>query len=367
MAVVPKLKNVVWERLGQNILVMVDRRQMLTVADPDGRIEALMSLLADGTRSASELADALSPRFPDVTAVAVAHGIEALDRLSMLEDATPAGPLSAQQRIRFASNLAFFGAFATLADSAEHMQRRLIDARVAILGVGGLGSTILMQLVGAGVGHLTLVDHDVVELVNFARQFIYRRCDLGRPKVERAAEWVREFDPDVAVRTVSRKLGSAADIAALLDGIDLVVAAVDTPPLEVGSWINAACVAAGVPFVRGGMGVQSAYYSVDPGRGPCHECERGTMLAELDQPTKAGARWRLIMRLRQVNPGIGPVAGAIGAAMAMETIRYLTGFAEPVAAGVLHSFDLGDGGAETLTPWPRRPDCPVCQPAGSAR
>jgi len=127
------------------------------------------------------------------------------------------------------------------------------------------------------------------------------------------------------------------------------------------------CAAAGVPFVRGGMGVQSAYYSVDPGRGPCHECERGTMLAELDQPTKAGARWRLIMRLRQVNPGIGPVAGAIGAAMAMETIRYLTGFAEPVAAGVLHSFDLGDGGAETLTPWPRRPDCPVCQPAGSAR
>jgi hypothetical protein len=115
------------------------------------------------------------------------------------------------------------------------------------------------------------------------------------------------------------------------------------------------------------MGLRPQYYSVDPGQSACVECDRMKMLDELTGPGPGGARWRL-MRQRVAaapNPGVGPVAGLIGSAVALEAIRYITRFTEPVAAGVLHSFDLASGGAEELTPWPARTDCPVCPTAGT--
>ena len=207
----------------------------------------------------------------------------------------------------------------------------------------------------------------MVEERNFSRQFVYRHADIGRSKVDRAAEWVREFSPGTAVRAIDAQIGSPDDVVALLDDVDLVVGAIDTPPIKIASWINSACVAAGVPHVRGGMGIQSSYVSVDPGRSACVECHRTAVLREADQPGSVGAKWRLFERLELVNRGVGPVAGQIGAVIAMEALRYLTGFAAPVAAGVVHTFDLGVGGAETLVRWDRHPDCPVCPTAGAAR
>ena len=298
----------------------------------------------------------------------VSEGISGLDALGMVEDAAKADTLTQWQRDRYYTNLVFFQSFATLALSKEEMQQRLLDANVLILGVGGLGSMVLMHLTGAGIGRFTLVEYDLVEARNFSRQFTYRYADIGRAKVERASQWVREYSPGTEVRALNREITSSADVANLLDltGADIVIAAVDTPPLEIGSWVNQACVAAGVPYIRGGMGVQSSYVSVDPGRSPCFECSRLVMLEEEDEPGAVGAKWRLFQRLDLVNRGVGPIAGQIGALMAMEALRYLSGFAEPVAAGVFHAFDLSEGGAETVTPWVKRDDCPVCPTADTA-
>jgi molybdopterin/thiamine biosynthesis adenylyltransferase len=363
-----KLKPAVWERHGDDLHLMLDQREMRTLLDPDGRIEELLRLLSADAHSLQTLTAGLARRFPDVSPDDVAEGVSGLDGLGMVEDAAKADLLSPWQQGRYFTNLVFFQSFATLAHAKEEMQQRLMDANVLILGVGGLGSMVLMHLAGAGIGRLTLLEHDVLEERNFSRQFIYRHADIGRPKVERASEWVREYSPGTEVRALNRKITSSGDIAELLDGTatDVVIGAIDTPPLEVGSWINQACVGAGVPHIRGMMGVQSGYFSVDPFRGPCFECGRLVMLDEQDEPGAVGAKWRLIQRLRLVNRGVGPVAGQIGALVAMEALRYLTGFAEPVAAGVLHSFDLSEDGAETLTPWEKRADCPVCPSAGTS-
>jgi molybdopterin/thiamine biosynthesis adenylyltransferase len=154
----------------------------------------------------------------------------------------------------------------------------------------------------------------------------------------------------------------------LLDstGANLVINAADSPPLEIDSWVNRACVAAGVPFIRGGMGVQSGYFSVDPGRSARFECDRLAILSELDEPGEVGAKWRLFLRPDLVNRGVGPIAGQIGSLIAMEAIRYLTRFTEPVAAGVCHVFDLSEGGAETVATVEKRADCPVCPTAGTS-
>src|SRR5690606_21292839 len=131
---------------------------------------------------------------------------------------------------RHFSNLEFFAAYSGLRRPRTDFLHRLRSAHVLVLGVGGGGSALVMSLAGLGVGRLTLVDRDDLEPRNFARQFLYRHADLGRSKVDRAAEWVREFDPTIEVRTVDRWIGGPADLADLVSGVDAVAGGLDGHP-----------------------------------------------------------------------------------------------------------------------------------------
>ena len=149
---------------------------------------------------------------------------------------------------------------------------RLIDSHVVVLGAGGLGSAVVQNLAGLGVSALTLLDFDLVELRNFARQFTYTEAQRGLPKVEQVAAWVHAFDSRIEVTAVNDAGHGPDDVRALLSGADLVVSAIDDPD-EVDLWVNEACVGAGVPFIRGGLSyVQGLYWSVDPGRSACRHC-----------------------------------------------------------------------------------------------
>jgi molybdopterin/thiamine biosynthesis adenylyltransferase len=263
-----------------------------------------------------------------------------LDSLRLLEDTDRMDGLTEAQRLRHFSNLAFFRTFSSLDTSAEDMVRRLRSSHVLLLGVGGLGSNVLQNLCGLGVGRLTLVDRDVVEEKNFARQFVYRSCDIGRVKVERAAEWVREFDPAIEVAAIQAEFTSADDVAKLVDSVaaDAVSAGVDYPA-EIDLWVNAACVAASVPFCRAGMSVtESMTWSVDPGRSACLAC----------YPDMPGDR------------GVGPVATHLGSLVAFELTRFLTGFTPPAYAGAMALFDLTSGCAQTVVRADRNSRCLVC-------
>jgi molybdopterin/thiamine biosynthesis adenylyltransferase len=241
---------------------------------------------------------------------------------------------------------------------------------VLVLGTGGLNSTVVPHLAGLGVGRLTLLDHDVVQSRNFARQYLYRHADIGTPKVERAAEWVRRFDPSIDVGTVSGRVDNPHTIAELLDLYrpDAVVAGIDSPD-QVDAWVNQACVPAGVPFVRGGMWVtQGVVWSVDPGRSACVNCrsteedpvEPVAGTADLDAEL---ATVRLHATRPRTNRGIGPVAGLLGSLAAFEILRYLTRFEPPAYAGRPMMIDFAAGCAMHHTSWSRDPHCTVCAAA----
>lgn len=140
-----KLKPAVWERHGDELYLMADQREMQTLLDPDGRVEELLGLLSADAHTLETLTAGLARRFPDVSPDDVAEGISGLDSLGMVEDLAKADLLSQWQQGRYFTNLVFFQSFATLACAKEEMQRRLMDANVLILGVGGLGSMVLMQ------------------------------------------------------------------------------------------------------------------------------------------------------------------------------------------------------------------------------
>lgn len=361
--VTPRLKSINVLADAGTLLLSRDPRSRVELEDRDGQTRALLVLLAEGTRTPPELRAALAERWPSVALSEIHDALDVLDRLGWLEDATADGHLTARQRKRHFSNLAFFDAFTTLERSREEIQRELLGARVVVLGAGGLGSSVVQNLAGLGVSQLTILDFDTIELPNFARQFVYTEADIGRPKADRMAAWLRRYDPCIDVRAVNARVTGPDDVRALLPGADLLISAIDDPP-EVDLWVNEACVGEGVPFIRGGLAyTQGLYWSVDPGQSACRQCleaHRAALVQDIDLPLLT---WERVLRTERVNRGIGPVAQLLGAVVAMEALRYLTRIVPPVAAGTYQLVDFAGSCSTSVDPWPQDPDCEVCASA----
>ncbi|WP_412537815.1 ThiF family adenylyltransferase [Longispora sp. K20-0274] len=336
----PMLKPVDEYRVGDTLRLVRELGVWFDLDDGDGGVAALLGQL-DGTRTVGEISASLGTD--------AAPAIAALDGVGLLEDADAAHNLTAEDHERYASNLAFLSTFASLTTSRYALHSRLRDSRVVLLGVGGLGSTLLLSLAGAGVGHLTLLDVDRVELRNLTRQFLYTEADVGRPKVYRAAARALAVNPTLDVRTVERLVTGPEDVTPLLDDADLVLCGVDRPR-RVRHWVSRACVAAGVPFLSGGMTVtKGVYFGFTPGRDGCMECWEAHA-GPLDDT-----------RVRPpVNRAMGPMAAVVGGLVGVEALRVLTGFAPPVSMGRVWTVDFVTGEATVFDEWARRDDCPVC-------
>lgn len=224
-------------------------------------------------------------------------------------------------------------------------QRRLKDARVLVVGAGGLGSPALLYLGAAGVGTLGVIDDDVVEPSNLQRQIIHADQRLGMPKVHSAAEAVRALNPYVTVLPYRRRL-DAETAAALFPEYDLILDGSDT--FATRSLVNAAAVAARVPLVSGALTQWEGQVAVfDPSRGgPCRAC----VFPEDPAPGLAPAC---------AEAGVlAPLPGVIGSMMAVEAVKHLTGAGEALR-GRLMLYDAMMGEVRVITV-PRRATCAVC-------
>ncbi|MCZ0813737.1 MAG: HesA/MoeB/ThiF family protein [Pseudomonadota bacterium] len=226
-------------------------------------------------------------------------------------------------------------------------QKALKEARVLVIGAGGLGSPALLYMAAAGVGTIGVIDDDVVENSNLQRQVIHRDADIGRPKVQSAMEAMQAQNPAVVVRPYQRRLsaGIAAELFAeydvILDGSDNF----DTRYLA-----NEAAVAAGKPLISGAMSQWEGQLSIfDPARGtPCYQCIFPERPAEGLAPSCAEAGV------------LGPLPGVMGAMMAGEAIKLIAGAGQPLLGEMLiHDALWGETRKIALH---RRADCPVCGP-----
>jgi molybdopterin-synthase adenylyltransferase len=349
-----KLKDVYWARQGEELFLYTPAAEEITLADPSHQVQRLLIAMREGTESLADLAVTLSLPVGEV-----ADAVAALDDLGLVT-AAEAGSMTALQRERYRSNLALFEACGSLGRAAAAFQEALLEAHVVCLGAGGVGTAVLQALCAAGVGRFTLLDFDRVERKNLSRQFLYREGDIGRLKVDCAAEWVRGYNPDAAVTTVNARIGSPDDVSAVLAGADLVIGAVDQP-FQVQDWVDEACVCAGVRYVFGGGRPFSVmYWSVDPGRSACRGCM--VLSGQAGDQARIARLERLMDGVTPVNVGTGPVISLVGGLMAVEAMRHLTGFTPPVAAGRVRVLDLVSG-SEQITEWTRHPDCTRCQAA----
>jgi len=227
-------------------------------------------------------------------------------------------------------------------------QRRLLDARALIIGAGGLGSPAALYLGSAGVGRITLVDHDRVDLTNLQRQIAHNLARVGMPKAESARSAIAAINPDVQVDAQVRRADDET-LDTWLRAADVVLDCSDN--FKTRHAVNAACVRHRVPLVSGAAirfdGQISVYDTRDP-ECPCYACVF---------PPEAAFE-----EVACATMGVfAPLVGLIGTMQAAEALKLLAGIGTSLA-GRLQMLD-----ARTMQ-WTemrlaRQPDCPVCAPA----
>ena len=221
---------------------------------------------------------------------------------------------------------------------------RLAQARALVVGAGGLGSPVAYYLAAAGVGRIGLADGDTVDLTNLHRQILHTTADLGRYKVTSGAEKLRRLNPAVQVAEHREHL-NAANALALLADYDVIIDGSDNFPTRY--LLNDACVLLRKPLVHGAIyrfdGQVSCFV---PGRGPCYRCL-------FPAPPPAGTQ------LSCAEVGVfGVLPGFVGAVMAAEAVKLLSGTGEPLIGRLLlyNSLDLAVHSVRLR----RDPNCPAC-------
>ena len=225
-------------------------------------------------------------------------------------------------------------------------QRRLLEARVLLVGVGGLGSPIAMYLAAAGVGQIVLADFDVVELSNLQRQILHTSNDIGRAKVDSGKDTLRALNPDVNISTINRVFDSDDD--EFITEVEKASVVVDgTDNFETRFALNRACVASKTPLVSGAAlrtdGQVTVFASRDP-QSPCYRCLYSDDASEGEACSDVGV--------------FSPLLGIVGSIEAAETIKLIIGNGDSLVGRVI-VIDVLSMEWRSLK-LRKDPNCPVC-------
>ncbi len=245
--------------------------------------------------------------------------------------------MSAEQRERYSRHL-------LLDEVGIEGQQKLLDARVLLLGAGGLGSPAALYLAAAGVGTLGIVDDDVVDLSNLQRQVIHSSDRIGMSKVDSAEQTINALNPDVKVEKHRLRIGPS-NIMEILPNYDIVVDGLDNFPTRY--LLNDASVRLRIPVVSAAiLGFEGQLSVFDPYEGPCYRC-----LFPVPPPAELAPSCG-------ANGVLGVLPGTMGLLQATEVIKLILGEGEPLIGRLLMYDALAATTSEVRVR--RDPQCPIC-------
>ena len=224
-------------------------------------------------------------------------------------------------------------------------QEKLLGSHILIIGAGGLGSAAAPYLAAAGVGQITLVDHDKVELTNLQRQIMHTQKSIGQHKVDSGKQFLQSINPKLTINAVSEK-ASENLLKELLPTVDLVLDCTDN--FSTRQLINASCFTHQVPLVSGSalkFDGQLSVFDFRNDASPCYAC----LFSPTDQPEEVSC----------ASMGIfSPLVGIIGAMQAAQALQVLIGFGQPLVGRMLLWNALNTQIDEIRIS--RNPECLVC-------
>jgi sulfur-carrier protein adenylyltransferase/sulfurtransferase len=245
--------------------------------------------------------------------------------------------LTAEQRERYSRHL-------LLPEVGMDGQQKLLDAKVLLLGAGGLGSPAALYLAAAGIGTVGIVDNDEVDLSNLQRQVIHSSERIGVSKVESAEQTITALNPDVKVEKYPVRLGPD-NIVEIISGYDIVVDGLDNFPTRY--LLNDASVRLGIPVVSAAiLGFEGQLSVFKPHDGPCYRC-----LFPVPPPAELAPSCG-------ANGVLGVLPGTMGLLQATEVIKLILGEGDPLVGRLLMYDALAATATEVKVR--RDPDCPIC-------
>ena len=246
--------------------------------------------------------------------------------------------LSPEKRARYARHVA-------IPEIGEDGQLKLLDSRILILGAGGLGSPASLYLAAAGVGHLGIIDADIVDESNLQRQIAHSLNTLGSPKVDSAKRAIEALNPDVEVTTYRERLTSENIERILADGWQMIVDGTDNFPTRY--LVNDASVWHDIPVVHGSIYRFEGQVTVfKPGDGPCYRCLYPTPPPPELAPSCAEGGV------------LGVLPGIVGTLQTNEALKLALDIGDPLIGRLLLFDALATDFDEVRIK--RNPDCPVC-------
>lgn len=223
-------------------------------------------------------------------------------------------------------------------------QEALKQSSILILGAGGLGCASSQYLATAGIGKLTLIDDDKVELSNLQRQVLHHDADIGKLKVESAAQALKELNPELEIVTVAKRLNDEA-LLSLVQDHDLVLDASDN--VDTRNQLNRLCYQTKTPLVSGAairMEGQVSVFTYQDESEPCYQCLSALFGSNALSCVEAGV--------------MAPVVGIIGAVQAMEAIKVIAGLGKPIQGKILMLDAMTMSWREMKLM--KQPHCPTC-------
>lgn len=323
--------------------------------DPKLQMWDLVNLL-DG-REVAEVISEILRLHPELSEDDIKGGFEILASHGFIDENYDDATLSD----RYRPNVEYFASIPGGGrPAAFQSQRTLEQSHILLLGVGGGGSNIACLLAGMGIGRITIVDSDVVEESNLGRQFLFTEPDIGKPKVDVAAQRIKSMNQHLSVRPIRMRVDSAKDVENLLQDVDLVICALDEPPFVAQRRVNLAVVRAGIPCVFGATQLtHGRVFTINPGQTGCFDCLH--LYYSRNDP-KFVDQFRGFQESYFKPPTIayGPSIWSITLVMVDEAVRLLTRYTDNRTLGRQYEIDYINYTSFSHPEWPKFDDCPTC-------
>lgn len=320
--------------------------------------------IMDGSISLQALKEHVSSMYPYESQF-LEDLLSVLDNEYLIEDVFynfSNATMEAQER--WSKNVEFFGSYCRANENKYQKQQSLSEIKVVILGLGGVGSNVLLNLAALGVLNFKIVDYDEVNLSNLNRQILYSKADIGHYKSDIAKQKILQLLPEASIESCNKKLESSEDVLEMVKGYDFVIAAADIPRDKILDWVNNACLKFKIPYICGGLdSLWATYFSIMPGVTGCMECWKRS----------AGENRSLYRGIVQAehfssaispNVAIMPMISMVSGLMSSEFLKIVTKISEPRALGKLCVFNFKSSEITVQETWGKLENCPVCSKDG---
>ncbi|PWK13731.1 molybdopterin/thiamine biosynthesis adenylyltransferase [Tumebacillus permanentifrigoris] len=364
----PKIKTTIpYFVLDKEIQIGEELGVACFIDDPTGSVALLVQSL-NGEHDTEQIFEIVSSEYPDISKQDVLDAIQQIDELGFLEDGNiQPQDLTPYLTERYKANLNYFSLFTDLSTSKFEIQEKINRAKISLIGIGGLGSQILYHLSAIGFHNIKALDYDRLELSNFNRQLLYSESDIGELKTGLAQKRIAQFNPNVNLQIINKKIEGSKDVLDHIQGADLVICVADKPTMFIRKWVNEAVVQAGIPMISGGvLNTRGRFFSIVPGTTGCIQCAQEHNELLNPKQKQQLENMKNISYNRQ-NATISSNVGMLAGIMVNEAIKHITGIAEPYSLGRACEINFVDYTISEVSSWDKADTCSVCSALATQR